>query len=148
MRVARRLSAIPAVGRAAGAPLLASLVHGSLLKGFADEDRGRHDLDNYLRAYTMRLGADVLVAQLRAMHDPTVAPLGARLATVTQPTSIVWGARDPWLPLKAGDRLRATIPGATLEVIPDAGHFSPEDAPARVAASVAELLARDSPANG
>jgi pimeloyl-ACP methyl ester carboxylesterase len=142
MRVARLLSAIPAVGRAAGAPLLAGLVHGSLLKGFADEDHGRHDLDNYLRAYTMRLGAEALVAQLRAMHDRTVAPLGARLDRITQPTSIVWGARDPWLPLRVGDRLREAIPGATLDVIPDAGHFSPEDAPARVAASIAELLTR------
>ncbi|MFI5231757.1 MAG: alpha/beta fold hydrolase, partial [Gemmatimonadales bacterium] len=85
VRMARLLAAVPAIGRAAGAPLLAGLVHGSLLKGFADEEHGRHDLDNYLRAYTMRLGADALVSQLRAMNDPTVAALGARLGMITQP---------------------------------------------------------------
>jgi pimeloyl-ACP methyl ester carboxylesterase len=141
-RLARLLAAIPALGRAAGAPLLAGLVHGSLLKGFADEEHGRHDLDNYLRAYTMRLGADALVAQLRAMNDPTVAPLGVRLSAVTQQTSIVWGARDPWLPTALGEKLRDTIPNASLDVIPDAGHFSPEDAPALVAAAVRRLLAK------
>jgi pimeloyl-ACP methyl ester carboxylesterase len=142
VRMARLLAAVPAIGRAAGAPLLAGLVHGSLLKGFADEEHGRHDLDNYLRAYTMRLGADALVSQLRAMNDPTVAALGARLGMITQPTSIVWGARDPWLKVAVGERLRDAIPGATLELIDDAGHFAPEDAPSRVAAAVAGVLAR------
>lgn len=141
-RVARMLAAVPALGRAAGAPLLAGLVHGSLLKGFADEQSGRHALDNYLRAYTMRLGVDALVSQLRAINDGTVAALGTRLAEITQPTSVVWGARDPWLDLRVAERLRDTIPGATLDVIPDAGHFSPEDAPALVAAVVGRLLAR------
>ena len=139
-RIARMLAAIPALGRAAGAPLLAGLVHGSLLKGFADEQGGRHALDNYLRAFTMRLGVDALVSQLRAIRDPTVAALGARLAGIAQPTSIVWGARDPWLDLRTGEMLRDAIPGATLDVIPDAGHFSPEDAPALVAAAVGRLL--------
>ena len=140
-RLARLVSAVTPQGRALGAPLLAGLVHGSLLKGFADEENGRHALDNYLRAYTMRLGADALVSQLRVMHDPTVAAFGERLATITQPTSIVWGARDPWLEIAVGERLRGAIPGATLDVIPDAGHFSPEDAPALVAAAVTRLLA-------
>jgi pimeloyl-ACP methyl ester carboxylesterase len=141
-RFARLIAAFPALGRAAGAPLLAGLVHGSLLKGFADEEHGRHDLDNYLRAYTMRLGGDALVSQLRAMHDPTLEQLGARLGAVAQPTSVVWGGRDPWLGITLGERLREAIPGATLDVIPDAGHFSPEDAPALVAAAVERLLAR------
>ncbi len=141
-RIARMLAAVPALGRAAGAPLLAGLVHGSLLKGFADEQGGSHALDNYLRAFTMRLGVDALVSQLRAINDATVAGLGARLAGITQPTSIVWGARDPWLDLRIGERLRDAIPGATFDVIPDAGHFSPEDAPAHVAAAIGRLLGR------
>ena len=139
-RFARFLAAFPPVGRAIGAPLLAGLVHGSLLKGFADEEAGRHALDNFLRAYTMRLGVDALVSQLRMMNDPTVPALGARLATITQPTSIIWGADDPWLPLSVGERLRDTIPGATLEVIAGARHFSPDDAPAHVAAAIGRLL--------
>jgi pimeloyl-ACP methyl ester carboxylesterase len=41
-----------------------------------------------------------------------------------------------------GERLRDTIPGATLDLIADARHFSPEDAPARVAGAIGKLLAR------
>jgi pimeloyl-ACP methyl ester carboxylesterase len=141
-RFARFLSGIAPIGRALGAPLLAGLVHGSLLKGFADEEAGRHALDHYLRAYTMRLGVDALVSQLRAMNDPTVIALGARLQEIVQPTAVVWGERDPWIGVQVGERLRDTIRGATLDLIADAWHFSPEDAPVRVAAVVAALLKR------
>ncbi len=141
-RLARSCAAVAPVGRALGAPLLAGLVHGSLLRGFADEEAGRHALDQFLRAYTTHLGVEALVAQLRAMYDPTLPGLAARLARIAQPTAIVWGEHDPWLSVSTGERLRRAIPGATLDVIADARHFTPEDAPARVASAVAELLLR------
>jgi len=140
--LARQLSAFAKLGRALGAPLLAGLVHGSLLPGFADAESGRHALDRYLRPFTSRLGVDALVAQLRAMPDPGVAALGARLGSLTQPTAVVWGALDPFLPVHVGMRLRDAIPGASLEIIPHARHFSPEDTPERVAAALALLLRR------
>jgi pimeloyl-ACP methyl ester carboxylesterase len=141
-RLARTLSAFAPLGRALGAPLLAGLIHGSLLPAFADAESGRRSLDNYLHAFTSHLGVDALVAQLRAMHDPAVAALGARLGSLTQPTAVVWGALDPFLPVRVGARLRDAIPGATLEVIPQASHFSPEDTPERVAAVLSGLLRR------
>lgn len=141
-RLARLAAAFTPAARAVGAPLLAGLVHGSLLKGFADEAAGRRALDNYLRAFTMRLGTDALVRQLRVLHDPTVAGIGERLKDLALPVSIVWGERDPWLGVRVGQRLRDTIPGATLEVVPDARHFLPEDAPLRVARAVGALLER------
>jgi pimeloyl-ACP methyl ester carboxylesterase len=90
----------------------------------------------------MRLGVDALLAQLRAMNDAEVIELGERLPEISQPVSIVWGARDPWIGTEVGERLRAAIPGSTLELIADARHFSPEDAPARVAGAIGRLLAR------
>ncbi|HVT39876.1 MAG TPA: alpha/beta fold hydrolase [Gemmatimonadaceae bacterium] len=141
-RLARTLCAGPGVGRALGAPLLAGLVHGSLLAGFGEKERARHSLDQYLHAFTGRLGVDVLAAQLRAMRDETVASLGAALGTIHQPTSIIWGAADPFLSSGVGERLRDTIPGATLELIAHARHFLPEDAPDRVATAIGALLRR------
>ncbi len=141
-RLPRALCAAPAIARALGAPLLAGLVHGSLLRGFADRERGRHALDLYLRAFTGSLGVEALVAQLRAMRDAYVPPLGARLGELRQPTAIVWGERDPFLSCELGERLRSAIPGATLDVIPGARHFSPVDAPDKVAGAIQRLLAR------
>jgi len=141
-RLARWLCVSERLGTAMGTPLLASLAHGSLLDGFASADTGRHALDHYLHAFTRRLGAEALVAQLRAMRDPSVAALGAQLASVRRPTAIVWGERDPFLDIRLAERLRDAIPGATLEIIQGARHFTPVDSPDRVAAAIAGLLLR------
>lgn len=141
-RLARLVATWPPLGRALGAPLLAGLVHGSLLSGFADRESGRHALDHYLRPFTSQLGVDSLVAQLRAMPDAGVPALGRRLAALVQPTAVVWGALDPFLPVRTALRLCDVIPGASLDIIPQARHFSPADTPERVAALLAVLLRR------
>ncbi len=141
-RLARAAAALPSFARALGAPLLAGLVHGSLLTGYADPEVGRHSLDVYLHPFTKWLGTDALIAGLQAMHDPTVELLGERLVTLSQPTAVLWGAMDPFLPVTGAERLRDAIPGATLEVIDGARHFTPEDASERVASAVAALLRR------
>ena len=141
-RLARTVSAAPRLGRALGAPLLAGLVHGSLLSGFADRERGRHALDQYLHAFSARLGVDALIAQLRAMRDSSVRALGERLGSLRIPVAVVWGSADPFLSLRVGERLRSVIAGATLDVIPGARHFTPEEAPDRIATAVAALLRR------
>lgn len=138
-----RLLARLSLGRLVGAPVLAGMAHGAMLRGFADRERGRHTLDQFLLPYAQRLGVDALVAQLRSMRrDPGVAELGARLGAIRQPTSVVWGADDPWLSPAIGARLAAEIADATLDVIPGARHYAPIDAPERVAAQLAALLLR------
>ena len=76
---------------------------------------------------------------LDAAETETLAP---RLKDVVVPTSIVWGAEDPFLPASLGARLREAIPGATLDVVPDVRHFTPEEAPQRVAEALEKLLVR------
>lgn len=138
---ARALARTP-IARHLGAPLLAGLAHLSLLDGFAHRDDGRRSVDQFLRAFTTRLGVDALVAQLRAMRDPGVAAISARLSELRIPTAVLWGELDPWLPVRLGEQLREAIPGATLDVIPGARHFTPEDAPERVARAIEALLQR------
>jgi pimeloyl-ACP methyl ester carboxylesterase len=43
------------------------------------------------------------------------------------PTLIVWGARDPLIPVGHAHAAHAQIPGSRLEVFPDAGHFPYRD---------------------
>jgi len=54
----------------------------------------------------------------------------------------VWGQRDPFLPISLGERLRASIRGSTLEIIPEARHFVPVESAHQLAASIAKLLQR------
>jgi len=48
------------------------------------------------------------------------------------PVQIIWGAEDSWQIVDWARRLHQTIAGSTLEIIPDCGHFSPEDQPERI----------------
>lgn len=142
LRVAGMARAAAPLARVLGASLLASFVHGSAVRGYADPDSGGRSLDVALRAYPAHLGTAAIVGHLAALRDPDVAAYGARLAAVTAPTLVLWGADDPFIAPSVGERLRDTIHGATLDVIPGARHFIPEDAPERCARAVAALLAR------
>jgi len=53
--------------------------------------------------------------------DP-VRDLSSQLATVTVPTLLLWGGRDPISPVAAGKRLQELLPNATLHIISDADH--------------------------
>jgi pimeloyl-ACP methyl ester carboxylesterase len=84
-----------------------------------------------------RVRAIARAVQARS-HDPAAAnnhwlvvggdgddddPLDSR--RITAPTLVVHGADDPFFPLPHGEALAAAIPGATLLVLPGAGHEVP-----------------------
>ncbi|HUQ45043.1 MAG TPA: alpha/beta fold hydrolase [Gemmatimonadaceae bacterium] len=121
---------------------LLSMVRTELERGYGDAGRSTHSLDRYVRPFATRDGRAVLVRHLRALDARETASLARRLGEITCPTSVVWGAHDPFLPLSLGLRLADAIPGATFDVLQDARHFLPEDAPRPVADVLAALLAR------
>ena len=65
-----------------------------------------------------------------------------RLHRIAAPTLLLWGERDAFVPRSDQDALLAAIPAAQLEVYRDIGHAVHWEAPARVAADVAALVAR------
>lgn len=128
--------------RLLGAAALASFLHGSALRGYLDREMGRRSLDQSLRAYGTRLGADSILAHLALVRDPAIGTLSQRLADIAAPVAVLCGADDPFLAPPLGERLRAAIPGATLHAIPGARHFIAEDAPERCAEVIGALLNR------
>lgn len=142
LRMARMARAALPAARLLGPSLLASLVHGSAVRGYVDRAAGGRSLDASLRAYANHLGSPAIAAHLAALGDPEVAAYGRRLALIRAPTLILWGRHDPFIPPSTGARLCDGIPGATIEVIPGARHFIHEEAPERCARAVTALLAR------
>lgn len=139
-RWTRLARALLPVARVVPAPLVAGQCHASLLPGFADRDDGRHALDVFLRPFTDAAGRRALLQHLAAQTPRDTATID--LTALRQPTVVVHGARDPFVPLATARRLQGAIAGATLDVIADARHFTPLDAPDRVATAVAGVLAR------
>lgn len=52
-----------------------------------------------------------------------------RLAEITQPSLLIWGREDTWVPLEAGERLAAALENASLIVYDDTGHLPMEERP-------------------
>lgn len=59
-----------------------------------------------------------------------------KLPQLKVPVQILWGSQDEWQPVAYAYRLQRDIPGATLHLYEQAGHFLMEDAPLPVAAQV------------
>jgi pimeloyl-ACP methyl ester carboxylesterase len=73
----------------------------------------------------------------RSADEQALAAAGRDLHTLTMPTLIIWGQRDPWIAPSLGEAYANALPGATLERVGDAGHWPWLDDPAvidRVAA--------------
>ncbi len=64
------------------------------------------------------------------------------LASISQPTLIMWGAQDALIPVKTAERFHAAITNSTVVIYEDLGHIPMEEAPARSAADVARFLAQ------
>jgi pimeloyl-ACP methyl ester carboxylesterase len=65
-------------------------------------------------------------AVLRILRDTTPEALvaaGRDLGSVTAPALVLWGAADPFIPSRFGAGYAATLGDATLESLPDAGHW-------------------------
>jgi pimeloyl-ACP methyl ester carboxylesterase len=122
--------------------VLLGIVRSYLERGYADPRRAAHSIEQYLRPFLTGDGRDALVAHIRALTSRETRKLGRQLRKVSVPTSILWGEHDPVLPLSIGRELQASIAGASLEVLPDRKHFTPEEAPRQIADGIAKLLSR------
>jgi len=94
-------------------------------------------IDAYERPFH---GVEGRLAYLRAARALRTEELSSRTDAVEKielPTLIIWGAEDAFQPLKFGEHLAQTMPNGRFEVIEQAGHFLPEDAPEALARLIA-----------
>ena len=70
------------------------------------------------------------------------------LSAISQPTLILWGAADRWLPVSHGGRLMALIPNSRMEVIEGAGHLVLEEQPEESARVLTDFLLANMPSVG
>lgn len=146
-----RLMAIPGVARLAAAmpasegtvrAIFRTVGHGPSL------DAGRitrRDIDAYLALlrYTDTLRNELIlsrstVSPMRGL-DPRLLP-DSLLGAISTPTRFIWGGRDPFGGPEIARAVVSLIPGAELELLPDAGHAPWLDELDRCGASVAEFL--------
>jgi pimeloyl-ACP methyl ester carboxylesterase len=62
------------------------------------------------------------------------------------PTLLIWGDRDPIIPVEHGRRAHALMPGSRLELFAGAGHFPHHHSPVRFAGVLRDFVRRTQPA--
>jgi pimeloyl-ACP methyl ester carboxylesterase len=98
----------------------------------AGQSRWEHDLV-LTRDHVVACAPGVRAGWFAAM---TAMDLVDGITSVAVPTTVVIGSRDTLTPPPASDTIVTTIPGATLQTLPDYGHMLPLEAPDIVADTI------------
>jgi pimeloyl-ACP methyl ester carboxylesterase len=95
------------------------------------------DLRLYIDPWIGATGQPAFYRQIAQMDQRYTDEVESRYGEIRCPVRILWGEEDSWIPVERGRELASRIPGATLRIVPRAGHLVQEDTPETV---VAELL--------
>ena len=80
------------------------------------------------------------VAHYDHRHTSKISDRLAELSAM--PVQIIWGENDAWQVVDWARKLHAAIPGSTLHVLPQCGHFAMEDQPDRICDLVISFIAK------
>jgi pimeloyl-ACP methyl ester carboxylesterase len=101
-----------------------------------DEDVTRmyRDYDRGTRRAVLKL--------YRATGDPgdVADELAAAFRELDRPALVIWGARDPFIPVEQAERQRESFPSARVAILEESGHWPFLDDPERVAAEVVPFM--------
>jgi pimeloyl-ACP methyl ester carboxylesterase len=94
----------------------------------------------YFDQWEGQQGQELWIRKVLSFDEQDTADFEPMLEQLQTPTRILWGAHDTWLSPDYGAAIEARLPAADRIVIPDAGHFCPEDQPAAFAEALDEFL--------
>ncbi|HEY9647397.1 MAG TPA: alpha/beta fold hydrolase [Chroococcidiopsis sp.] len=94
--------------------------------GYRVED---NDLDVYRRPFLKSSDAGrALLATIQNLKLPqTAAAIQTGFRTWPGPVLVMWGLRDPWLPVSIAETFVNTTPQAKLDKLEEVGHYPQED---------------------
>ncbi|GAA4886679.1 alpha/beta fold hydrolase [Actinomycetospora straminea] len=120
------------------------------LPSLGEESVSLRETARHAASLSQRAHLDAFVDTVRAV----IGPWGQRVSgtdrlylTEGLPTMIVWGARDPVIPVGHARRAAGLVPHGRLEIFDRAGHFPHCDEPARFAALLTDFCDATEPAD-
>jgi pimeloyl-ACP methyl ester carboxylesterase len=81
-----------------------------------------------------------MLGTLRIDYMEALKFIEKNIKTIEKPTLILWGENDTYLPLSLGERIHKDISGSKMDIIPNCGHFVPEERPELVTNRIVEFL--------
>jgi pimeloyl-ACP methyl ester carboxylesterase len=114
--------------------------------------RAGPDLDEIWRSFVSLSDPDARQAFIHTVRTVIDirgqrASAGDRLyLTAEMPTMILWGERDPLIPVAHAYAAHERMPGSRLEIFPNAGHFPYRNDPARFVEVLVDFIQSTAPA--
>jgi pimeloyl-ACP methyl ester carboxylesterase len=110
------------------------------------------DVAEVARGYVSLADSDRRAAFLATLRS-VVNASGQRIDAIDRlylaegiPVLIVWGARDPIIPVRHGERAHQAIPASHLEIFDGVGHLPQLEAPAQFVVTLERFLEKNEPA--
>ena len=129
---------IPVLNRIIEFALPRAIVAQGVANVYADPSRIKPELVDRYFELTLRTGnRRALRQRMQAVVNGEHAD---RIATLQQPTLIVWGAQDQLIPVATAREFQRLIKGSQLVVLEGLGHVPQEEDPARSVAPVKAFL--------
>jgi pimeloyl-ACP methyl ester carboxylesterase len=121
---------------------------GSTLGGFLRRLglRAGPDLEELWRGFSSLGDVETrgaFIHTLRGVVEPGGQRVDARdrlYLAERMPTLLLWGERDPIIPIRHGRAAADQIPGSRFEVFPDSGHFPHRDEPRRFVKVLSDFI--------
>jgi pimeloyl-ACP methyl ester carboxylesterase len=98
----------------------------------------------YMDQWRSKSGQEAYLQKVAQFDEKLTAEFESLLGSVQVPVKIMWGVRDAWLDPAFAGRLHELLPTSSEPtLIPEAGHFVMEDAPAKVAEGLMGFFSGD-----
>lgn len=116
-------------------------IRGASHRGLRDDE-----LAMLVDPWTGVAGQRAFYRQIAEADERFTEEFEPHLTSIEEPTRIIWGTEDTWIPVDRAHRLQAAIPGSTLALVEGAGHLIQLDAPTRLMAELVRWTEGQSPA--
>ena len=133
-----RLARVPVLNRVSEWALPRDLVAQSVRSVYGHPDRVTPELIDRYFQLTLREG-NRRALRMR-MQSQVIGEGAERIASIQQPTLILWGGQDRLIPPAIAQQFKQQIAGSQLVVFDDLGHVPQEEDPARSVAPVKVFL--------
>lgn len=111
----------------------------ALREVYADDSKVTDELiDRYYRLALRAGNRDAIGARLEQSGED----FSHQISSIEQPTLVMWGRQDTWIPVAHAARFDAALKSSELIVYDGVGHLPMEEAPARSAADARDFLVR------
>lgn len=123
---------------------LPAAVHRGAIEGYirgaSHRGLGDDDLAMLVDPWTDAAGQPAFYRQIAQADEHYTDEIEHLYPAIDEPTHIIWGADDTWIPVDRAHRLQSLIRGSSLTIIDGAGHLIQIDAPVQLALEITHWL--------